>query len=45
MCYLLDQTDGISCVTCNSLFHIKCIPVKQEDVDYLNSVKKPGILS
>lgn len=34
------QTDTVSCVTCNSFFHLKCIPLKQEDTDYLKYIKK-----
>lgn len=34
------QTDCITCAMCNSLFHLKCVPLKQEDVDRLKDGKK-----
>lgn len=34
------QDDSITCVTCNNLFHLKCIPLKKEDVTHSNNIKK-----
>lgn len=36
------QSDSVSRVTCNRFFHLKYIPLKEEDTDYLKYIKKTG---
>lgn len=33
-------TSSISCITCNNIFHINCIPLTQSEADHLKTIKK-----
>ncbi|CAI6377661.1 unnamed protein product [Macrosiphum euphorbiae] len=34
------ETGSITCLSCNGIFHIQCVKINQDDIDYLNSIKK-----
>jgi len=33
-------SDSITCILCNNIFHLNCIPLIQSDADYLKCIKK-----
>jgi len=34
------QNDSITCSSCSKLYHLSCASLKQDDIDYLNSLNK-----
>lgn len=34
------QNDSITCSSCSKLYHLICVSLKQDDIDYLNSLNK-----